>query len=507
MFLHTSIIAALLGTATAPLPSPVSVRSALARTASYAPPGIRLWTSHSEVYSRGERVRVFFRTEQDAYVSIMRVDTDGRVRILFPREPWEDHHVRGGSTYDVPNYGRHDAFVVDDDPGVGYIFGVASADPFAFDAFTSANHWDLQLVADGGRIHGDPYQSLEEMVQRIIPAGYTDYDTHLLPYYVERRYDYPRFACYDCHAYVGYNVWNPYTYWCPRFTLFVYNDPFYFYPSYWYPTRYYGGTRVVYVSPTTRGSRYVFKAREDQSAPSIAYRDRRRGELADRRPADRGVRGADIGGVGTIPTPGGRRTVGADANAPAGGRLVPETRIPLIGGEARTPGRREVQPPTVTPGPKTPSLPADAGRRRPGNQPPQGGADVQQPRQIQLAVQRPRGVIIDPYAEPKVKPEARPQSRDPNDAPGRRSEPVYLGRPQGQPESRPAARPPESRPEPRAEPRPSSPPPRAEPRSSSPPPRAEPRPSSPPPRAEPRSSSPPSSRPSSPPPSSARRRP
>jgi len=515
MFLHSLIVASLLGAASAPPTSPATVRNSLVRATDAAPPGIRLWTSHGEVYNRGERVRVFFRTEQDAYVTILRVDTDGRVRVLFPREPWEDNAVRGGYTYDVPNYGRHDAFIVDDDPGIGYVFGVASTDRFAYDGFSSANHWDLQLVSDGGRIHGDPYQSLEELVQRIIPAGYSDYDTHLLPYYVERRYDYPRFVCYDCHSYVGYGFWNPYSHWCPRFTLFVYNDPFYYYPSYWYPTRYYGGTRVVYVSPAERGGRYVFKAREDQSAPSIAYRDRRRDETADRRPADRGVRGADIGGVGTVPTPGGRRSVGSDVG---GGRLAPETRIPLIGGSARTPGRREAQPPSVTPDAAKSPSPVDAGRRRPVNPAADGGAA----RAIQPPVDRPRGVIIDPYAEPKAKPEARSERRDPSGAPvpidagGRRSEPVYLGRPGGQPEQRPQeSRPepraqpqPERRPEPpRAEPRSSSPPPRAEPRPSSPPPRAEPRSSSPAPRAEPRSSGPPPSRPSSSPASAPRRRP
>jgi len=502
MILHSLIVAALFGSA---VPTqPAAIRSPLARAGDAAPPGIRLWTSHSEVYSRGERVRVFFRTEQNAYVTILRVDTDGRVRVLFPREPWEDNAVRGGYTYDVPNYGRHEAFIVDDDPGVGYVFGVASTDQFAFEAFSSANHWDLQLVSDGGRIHGDPYQSLEELVQRIIPAGYTDYDTHLLPYHVERRYDYPRFVCYDCHTYIGYSFWNPYANWCPRFTLFVYNDPFYYYPSYWYPTRYYGGTRVVYISPGERGSRYVFKTREDQSAPSIAYRDRRRDETAGRQPADRGVRGADIGGVGTIPTPGGRRAVGNDAgSAVSDGRRTPETRIPLIGGSAQTPGRREAQTPSVSTGVAKSPNPSDAARRRPVTPTADGGT----PRVSQPTAERPRGVIIDPYAAPKAQPEARPESRnpsaDPSDASKRRSVPVYLG---GQRESRTQPQP-ERQPEtPHAEPRSSNPSPRAEPRSSSPQPRAEPRSSSPPSRAEPRSSSPPSSRPSSQPASTPRRR-
>jgi hypothetical protein len=490
MVLHSLIIATLLGlnaTGTGPAQA---LRSAPAPAGDAAPPGIRLWTSHGEVYRRGEHVRVFFRTEQDAHVTIFRVDTDGRVRVLFPREPWEENYVRGGYTYDVPNYGQHDAFVVDDDPGVGYVFGVASAEAFAYDPLTSSNHWDLQLVSDGGRIHGDPYQSLEELVQRIIPPGYTDYDTHLLPYDVERHYDYPRFVCYDCHSYVGWAAWDPYAAWCPRYTLFVYRDPFYFYPSYWYPTRYYGGTRVVYVRPADRGGAYVFKAREDQSAPAIAYRDRRTDDATLRRPADRGVRGADIGGVGSVPVPGGRRVIGDQGGGATGyqGGRTPEPRIQLIPGSAQVPGRRGEAVPSVSPDAGTPKVfQGDGGGRRAVT--PANGAPQQLPRYVQPLNDRPRGVYIDP----KTQTDRREPQSVPADA-GRRSEPVYLGRP-AQPVQGPEAKPPENRAEPRATPQTErAPEPRAapparvmEPRSSPPQRSAEPR-SAPAPRSsEPRS--------------------
>jgi hypothetical protein len=503
MSLHNLIVASLLGASVAVTAPAGSAANVPARRHDAGPPGIRLWTSHGETYRRGERVQVFFRTEQDAFVTVLRVDSDGRVRVLFPREPWEDNRVRGGYTYDVPNYGRHDAFVVDDDPGVGYVFGVASADPFRFEPFSRSNHWDLALASDGGRIHGDPYQALAEMVQRILPPDYADYDTHLLPYYVEQHYDYPRFLCYDCHTYVGFSAWNPYSYWCPRFTLFVYRDPFYYYPSYWYPSRYYGGTRVVYTRPFERGSQYIFKAREDQSAPAIAYRDRSRENQGERRAADRGVRGADIGAAGTVPVPGGRRMVGdpGGASGYVGGR-TPEARVPMVPGNAQVPGRRDGPVPIVTPDATKPSANPGGGRRTatpdPGNATPRSG---------QTPVDRPRGVYIDPYAQRKSD-DARQPASDPS---GRRSEPVYLGRPQPVDGPKPDARTPEGRSEPRVVPRVErTPEPRAvEPRAAPSPRSQEPR-SAPAPRsAEPRSA--PAPHPSSPPPSrpssSERRRP
>ena len=56
----------------------------------FSRPRIELSTDRGDaaVYTRGERVRVYFRLDQDAFVTIFRVDTDGRVRVLFPREPW-----------------------------------------------------------------------------------------------------------------------------------------------------------------------------------------------------------------------------------------------------------------------------------------------------------------------------------------------------------------------------------------------------------------------------------
>ncbi len=338
------------------------------------PPGVRIWTKHGDMYQHAERFQVFFRTERDAYVTIFRVDTDGRVHVLFPLDPGDPNLAHGGETYSVPGVDDHDAFVVDDDPGVGYVFAVASQDPFNYDAFESNDRWSFQTTASlsDGRIHGDPAASLQDLVQNIVPQGYADYDTHLLPYDVEQRYDYPRFLCYDCHAYTPYSYWDPYSVWCPRFSLDVYYNPFYFYPSYWYPTRYYGGTNVVYVRPGIAGRQFVFRNRVGQAAPYVVYRDRRGGM---QQPPERGVRGVDLGGVGSIPSPGGRRTVGGPSDqGPSGRRMVGGNggQLPGAGPAARQPVAR------CTAGDR--EAPGARGHTRAGHQSPRdrafGGAAV-----------------------------------------------------------------------------------------------------------------------------------
>jgi hypothetical protein len=266
----------------------------VAGPASYRPK-VEVWTNSGEVpYAAGQPVQVLFQTDQDAYVTVLRVDTDGRVRVLFPREPWEDNFARGGQTYEVQGTASSAGFRADVYPGQGYLFAVATADPFTYDPIESAERWDYELIADGGRIRGDPYAALTELAQRIVPTGSGDWDYDIAPYYVEQHYEYPRFLCYDCHTYASFRTWNPYEYSCVRFRIVVYDDPYY------YPYRSYGGTRVVFRRPFRPEPRFIFKDR--RGAEAFVTRVRERPVNGNRR-RDVGVRGRDIGAPGTVPAP------------------------------------------------------------------------------------------------------------------------------------------------------------------------------------------------------------
>ena len=261
-------------------------------------PRIELWTNRGDaaVYTRGERVRLYFRLDQDAYVTIFRVDTDGRIRVLFPRDPWEDNFARGGRDLEVDgNELAREAFTIDDYPGVGYVFAVTSADPFVYDQIESGQHWDYRVIADG-RVRGDPYVAMTDHAERIVPDGYVDWDYDVISYNVGQHYDYPRFLCYDCHTYVSYSYWDPYFDSCVRFRMFVYDDPWY------YPYRYYGGTRVVFVRPYRPQPRFIFKnwGSDRPSRDAFVTRERERPVNDNTR---RGVTGRDIGGLGSVPPP------------------------------------------------------------------------------------------------------------------------------------------------------------------------------------------------------------
>jgi hypothetical protein len=257
---------------------------------------VSVWLDHQSPYHRGDNAQVYIKADQDAYVTVLRIDTDGRVRILFPIDPGDDNFARGGQAFEVLGRGNNGAFDIDDAPGQGYVFAIASTDPFTYDGFIVGGHWDYRAIA-GGRVREDPYVAVTDLAAQIAPEGSWDYD--MISYDVEQHYDYPRFVCYDCHAYASYYTWNPYDHFCSQYRIVIYDDPYY------YPYRYYG-TGAVYGRPLRPGPRYVFKDYDGSSGYVSRLPYRPRGSDGRSIP-DRGRTSVDVGGRGVVPVDGGRR--------------------------------------------------------------------------------------------------------------------------------------------------------------------------------------------------------
>ena len=75
----------------------------------------------------GEDVEVLFRTNRDAYVVVYNIDTRGRIRTLFPTDPYDDGYVRGHRKVVLP--GRGYRLQVQGPPGVERIVALASYEP------------------------------------------------------------------------------------------------------------------------------------------------------------------------------------------------------------------------------------------------------------------------------------------------------------------------------------------------------------------------------------------
>jgi hypothetical protein len=327
-------------------PTPISVpaQQQQIRRHSDAAGRISVWTDREQPYRRGERARIYFRTDQPGYVTLLRVDTDGRIRTLFPLQPWGGAKVRGGRTHEVSDTRNGRGFTIDEDPGVGYLFAITSPLPFEYTDITRGDYWDFRVI-DDGRIQGDPYVALTDLAGRLAPRG--DYQHAIAPYYVQRRYEYPRFVCYDCHSYASYDEWDPYATSCARFRVVIYDDPAY------YPYRYHPGRDVVVARPQRAAPKYVFKDRE----PGTEYVTRLRQRDRDR-PAPRNERGrtsADVGGPGAIPAPGVSRPEPRAAAEGAGPGPVLRRDVresvpsPPQPDGRRVEGRRSRQPAAETP--------------------------------------------------------------------------------------------------------------------------------------------------------------
>jgi hypothetical protein len=322
---RASTTVALAGLALALLPGTASAQLTVGRSAPGGAVEARVWLDRGQepLLRTGDQVRVYYRTTADAYVSIFHIDTDGTTSLIFPRSPDEDHYVRGGRDYRLL-FPRSPYWYVDDQPGVGYFFIVASPEPFDFSRFSFSHYdvgWDLELV--GRQVYRDPYVAMDEYVAALLP------DWERVPYALdfaaynvgEQRYAYPRFLCYDCHGFRSYTAWNPYYATCTNFRVVIYDDP------YFYPSRRYRADRVVWPRPTPERSRYAFRQRfpGDPAEPLLEQivGERTRGVVA---PAPRR---STSGGAGVVPPTTERAPTGT-----ARGRAAP-----VVDPTNREPGR------------------------------------------------------------------------------------------------------------------------------------------------------------------------
>jgi len=224
----------------------------------------RIWMDRGSdpVLQAGDQVRVYYRASSDAYVALFHVSTDGVLRLLFPGGPDQPHRVRGGRDYRLL-FSEASQWTVQESPGVGYFFALASSQPFSFRELRQipgSGEW--QLTAQGIQLRQDPYVEIDAVTRALLPArppGSMALD--FVAYHVGQAYAHPRFLCYGCHAVEPFVAWNPYAQSCPSVRVVIYNDP------YFYPASRYQGSRVVFPAPLIPG------------VAQFAVRDRAPGEM------------------------------------------------------------------------------------------------------------------------------------------------------------------------------------------------------------------------------------
>ncbi|MEX2526334.1 MAG: DUF4384 domain-containing protein [Gemmatimonadota bacterium] len=234
---------------------------------------VRIWLDQGAepVFHRGDRSRIYYRVSRDAHVAIFHISTDGLVNLVQPRTPESGTYVRGGREYRLL-FATGPYWHVDEHPGMGYFFAVASPEPLDLSVIPFSRRqgsWDLSQV--GSQIHRDPYSAIDDFVAWLVPGWERlPYGLDFTPYHVGGTFEYPRFLCYDCHTFRPYTSWDPYRYSCTSFRVVIYDDPYY------YPAARYRGSEVVYVRPPLPGEpRFAFKERawDDATTPLLQLRE------------------------------------------------------------------------------------------------------------------------------------------------------------------------------------------------------------------------------------------
>ena len=437
-------------------------------------PPIRIWISNDRRFVPGDAAKVQVRTTYDGYLLVLHVDPEGRLRVLFPLDPDKDNFVRSHKKYEVRGRGGRETFEVND-AGRGAVYAAVSRDPYRFEEFTIADHWDYRALAPA-RLGEDPEPELNDLVRRMAQGSY-DYD--LLTYDVVSRsayastsshyynsYYYNDWCSFSCgrpyfgHSPFGVSIgvfygrpyrryyYDPYYYaYDPFYNPFFY-DPYYYapayYPRYVYPRYYYGYSRPYYHDRYRTYDRvytpYRFRGSDGFAA---GYRDRRHDlrqsvNTVYHRPlspirepvAASPVRRLTTSGE-TAELPSGlapRRSVGHEnrvQSKPVEARRArePEVQRRTEAGEARrsgaparetSPARREAEPRNVEPRarPESRRTEPEARRAEPEARRAEPEARRAQPEARRAEPEARRAQPEARRAQPEAQPRAQPQRRE-----------------------------------------------------------------------------------------------
>jgi hypothetical protein len=143
---------------------------------------VRLTGGEGRIFYPGDEVRMTFRTTRDAFVLIYGIDTEGRTRLLYPRNPWDSHFVRGQVTHALPGARAGYRLVADGPPGEEFVIGLASDRPLlerwndcwsgvgGVTEFERIGRHDYRV----GLVRGDRFQAIDRVSSRLIevPVGH-----------------------------------------------------------------------------------------------------------------------------------------------------------------------------------------------------------------------------------------------------------------------------------------------------------------------------------------------
>lgn len=155
-------------------------------------PIVKVWMEGSNLYSYGAPVRVWFNVSQDAYVIVARVDANGHLTLLYPASRTMSSGVEGGRDIQVRGRRGVASFYATDRQGGGFVFAMASYDPFDlsrlalrdFDRYVTGMY-----VGRPSRVYiGDPHRVITRFASLVNYADDSPFDYAVEYYNVDAPY-------------------------------------------------------------------------------------------------------------------------------------------------------------------------------------------------------------------------------------------------------------------------------------------------------------------------------
>ncbi len=180
---------------------------------------VRLVGGKGAVLKPGRDINITFQTSKDAYVVLYNIDSEGYVHLLFP-EDGKPAKVKGRKVYFLPEPGEGLYWEVGNTTGIEYIHALAVSDR------AMLKEEELYFLAESRklaedkklRIEMDPFLAFnmideEVLVDPLSAEPATDYTY----FYVNRKVDYPRYLCVQCHG--ADKISDPYAMECPEIII------------------------------------------------------------------------------------------------------------------------------------------------------------------------------------------------------------------------------------------------------------------------------------------------
>ena len=145
-------------------------------------PQVQIWLEDKN-FSNGDLIRPYVTTDPGAYLTIVRVSTDGNLHVLYPREPRDQvpYTPARFSNDRVPMTG-HSGFGIRESTGNGFVFAISSYYRFNYNYYSNRGLWSTSRLASASRF-GSPFQILRSFVEEIT-EGSSSYSMDYVMYNV-----------------------------------------------------------------------------------------------------------------------------------------------------------------------------------------------------------------------------------------------------------------------------------------------------------------------------------